>query len=105
MKTFKQFHPKVDKSRRLVLTRVYTGVKGSNSFCYQINRINKKGDIDKRFKPLFAFGTDDFSSVSEFHHSGSGESVRVFKSPFKTVYGVKDKVDTVKIWAKASDIF
>ncbi len=95
---FKKFFPKVDEKRRLVLTRFYTGVNGSNSFCYQVVRINKKGDIDKRFKPLFAFGTDDFSSITGFHHWGNGELVKVYKKPFKTVFGVADKSNPVAIW-------
>lgn len=100
--TFKQFHPKVDKKRRLVLTRIYTGIKGSNNFCYKIDFINQKGDINKRVKPLYAFGTDDFSSVKEFKHSSNGETTKVFKSAFKTVYGVPNKVDAITIWSKAN---
>jgi hypothetical protein len=100
MKNFKSFSPKVDVKRRLVLTRYYTGVKGSNSFCYQINRITKQGSVDKRFKPLFAYGTDDFEGVSQFHHSGTGEEVRVFKKPFKSVFGVKEKNNPMSVWRK-----
>ena len=100
MKQFKTFAPKVDKSRILVLTRFYTGVGGSNNFCYQISKITKKGTLDKKFKPLFCFGTDDFSSVSEFQHSGNGEKIRVFKTPFKSVFGIKEKSDPVSIWNK-----
>jgi hypothetical protein len=100
--TFKQFHPKVDKKRRLVLTRIYTGIKGSNNFCYRIDFINQKGDINKRVKPLYAFGNDDFSNVKEFKHAGNGEPTKVFKSAFKTVYGVSNKVDAITIWSKAN---
>ena len=98
MKQFKSFTPKVDKTRRLVLTRFYTGVKGSNNFCYQITRINKRGTLDKKFKPLYSFGTDDFSSVDEFQHSGNGERVRVFKKPFKSVFGIKEKSNPERVW-------
>ena len=63
---FKQFTPKVDKDKRLVITRFYAGINGNNTFCYNVSRINMKGEIDKRFKPLYAFGTDDFSTVKSF---------------------------------------
>ena len=93
---YKSFAPKVDEKRRLVLTRFYVGVKDSNNFCYKVERITKSGTVDKRFKSLFAFGTDDFSSVKEFKHSLTGEKVKVFKKPFKSVFGVKEaKAETV----------
>lgn len=98
MKNFKSFTPKVDQKRRLVLTRFYTGVKESNSFCYQITRITKQGTIDKKFKPLYAYGTDEFDSVKEFQHSGNGEKVKVFKKPFKSIFGVKEKNDPKVVW-------
>jgi hypothetical protein len=100
MKNFKTFSPKVDQKRRLVLTRFYTGVKDSNSFCYQITKINKSGEIDKKFKPLFAFGTDDFGSIKSFNHSHSGVEVKVFKKPFKSVFGLDKKNDPISIWSK-----
>lgn len=100
MKNFKTFSPKVDQKRRLVLTRFYTGVKESNSFCYQITKITKTGSLDKKFKPLYAFGTDDFNSVKSFSHSGNGQSVKVFKKPFKSVFGVDKKNDPVSVWRK-----
>lgn len=95
---YKSFTPKVDQKRRLVLTRFYTGVKQSNSFCYQVTRITKSGSVDKRFKPLYAYGTDDFDSVKSFQHSSTGETVKVFKKPFKSVFGVKEKNDPTIIW-------
>ena len=98
MNKYKSFTPKVDQKRRLVLTRFYTGVKQSNSFCYQITRITKAGSVDKRFKPLYAYGTDDFDSVKSFQHSSTGESVKVFKKPFKSVFGVKEKNDPTIVW-------
>jgi hypothetical protein len=98
MKNFKSFSPKVDEKRRLVLTRFYTGVKDSNLFCYQITRITKNGSIDKRFKPLYAYGTDEFDSVKEFQHSGTGEKVKVFRKPFKSVFGVREKNNPSTIW-------
>jgi hypothetical protein len=104
MKSFKQFSPKVDTNRRLVLTRIYTGVNGSNSFCYQINRINKKGEVDKKFKTLYSFGTDDISSVGSFHKSSTGEFVKVAKSPFKSVFGVEQKSNPVSVWNRKISI-
>lgn len=104
MKSFKQFSPKVDTNRRLVLTRIYTGVNGSNSFCYQINRINKKGEVDKKFKTLYSFGTDDISSVDNFHKSSTGELIKVAKSPFKSVFGVDQKSNPVSVWNKKISI-
>ncbi len=95
---YKSFTPKVDQKRRLVLTRFYAGVGDSGQFCYQINRINKAGEIDKKFKALYAFGTDEFQSVKEFQHSSTGQPVKVFKKPFKSVFGVKEKNDPKKIW-------
>lgn len=98
MKKFKTFSPKVDTKRRLVMTRFYTGVKESNSFCYIVQRINKKGETDKRFKPLFAYGTDDFKSVNEFKNSLTGKPIKVFKTPFKSVFEVKEKNNPIEIW-------
>jgi hypothetical protein len=95
---YKSFTPKVDQKRRLVITRFYTGVKESNLFCYQITRINKLGLVDKRFKPLYAYGTDDFDGVKNFLHSGTGEPVKVAKKPFKSVFGVKEKNNPITIW-------
>ncbi len=98
MKKFKSFVPKVDSSRNLVMTRLYSGVNGSNVFCYQIFRITKKGVEDKRFKTLYAFGTDEFDSIKYFSNSRTGEKVRVFKKPFKSVFGVKEKNNPVEVW-------
>lgn len=96
----KSFTPKVDKKRRLVLTRIYAGVKGSNVYLYKIHRINKLDQIDKRFKPLFAFGSDDFKNIEHFQHSQTGEIVKVPKTTFKSVFGVADKNNPVEIWSK-----
>ncbi len=105
MNNFKSFSPKVDISRGLVMTRFYVGVKGSNNFCYQIKRITKKGTEDKRFKTLYAFGDDDFSSVKFFCNSRTGEKVRVFKKPFKSVFGLKEnKSNPVEVWKFAQSI-
>ena len=98
MDKFKSFAPKVDSKRRLVLTRFYTGIKGENSFCYLIHRITKKNTIDKRFKYLYAYGDDNYGSVTEFHHAHSGEVVRVFRSSFKSVFKITDKLNIVEIW-------
>ena len=100
MKSFKQFSPKVDAKRRLVLTRIYTGVNGSNSFCYKINRINKSGEVDKKFKTLYSFGTDDINSVKKFHKSSTGEEIKIAKSPFKSVFGVGQKSNPIDVWKK-----
>ena len=98
MDKFKSFSPKVDSKRRLVLTRFYAGVKGDPSFCYLIHRITKKNTIDKRFKHLYSYGDDNYGSVTEFHHAQSGEVVRVFKSSFKSVFKITDKLDVLEIW-------
>ncbi len=101
---FKSFAPKVDTKRRLVMTRWYAGVRGENSFCYMIHRITKKNTIDKRFKHLYAYGTDDYSSISEFHHAQTGEPVRVFKSSFKSVFKITDKLNVLEIWNSSQNI-
>ena len=103
MSKFKSFSPKVDSKRRLVLTRFYTGIRKENSFCYLIHRITKKNTIDKRFKHLYAYGTDDYGSVTEFHHAQSGEVVRVFKSSFKSVFKITDKLNVLEIWNSSQD--
>jgi len=104
MKNFKSFAPKVDIKRRLVLTRYYTGIHGENSFCYVIHRITKKNTIDKRFKYLYAYGDDNYRSVTEFRHASKGEPVRVFKTSFKSVFKIKNKLDVVGIWNSAQEI-
>jgi hypothetical protein len=101
MKNFKQFSPKADVKRRLVMTRFHAGIFNNvNQFCYQITRITKSGQVDKKFKPLYAYGTDDFDSVKEFKHSGTGEVVKVYKKPFKSVFGVDEKNNPQKVWSK-----
>ena len=40
--SYKSFTPKVDTKRRLVMTRFYAGIRDSNNFCYQINRVSLK---------------------------------------------------------------
>ena len=98
MGKFKSFTPRVDTKRRLVMTRFYAGVNNSNSFCYMIHRITKKGTIDKKFKFLYYFGTDDYSKVKEFHHANTGELMRTYKTSFKGVFKVKDKFDVLTLW-------
>jgi hypothetical protein len=101
MKNFKSFSPKADVKRRLVMTRFHSGISSNiNQFCYQITRINKQGTVDKKFKPLFAYGTDEFESVKEFKHSGNGEVVKVYKKPFKSIFGVDEKNNPEKIWKR-----
>ena len=99
---FKQFTPKVDKDKRLVITRFYAGINGNNTFCYNVSRINMKGEIDKRFKPLYAFGTDDFSTVKSFMNQSTGQPVRVVKKPFKVVFGIEDKANPKEFWNKVN---
>lgn len=96
----KKFTPRVDVKRRLVLIRIYCGIENNNSYCYIIQRINKKNKIDKRFKYLYCFGTDDYSTIKEFKSSITGDKVRIFKSSLKTVFGLKDKTDVISIWNK-----
>ncbi len=100
--TFKKFFPKVDEKRRLILTRFHSGVMGENIHCYQIHRWTKRGEIDKRFKPLYAFGSDDFDSVKEFKHSGTGEVIKVPKSTFKRISGVNNPLDISEIVKKVN---
>lgn len=101
---FKTFTPRVDKKRRLVMTRFYAGVNKSNSFCYMIHRITKKGKIDKRYKFLYCFGTDDYSKVKEFHNANTGEVIRTYKSAFKGVFKVKDKSDVLTVWKRSQRV-
>ncbi len=101
---FKTFSPRVDVKRRLVMTRFYSGIRGDNSFCYLIHRITKKGTIDKKFKHLYAYGDDDYKSVTEFHHAQTGDPVRVFKSSFKSVFKITDKLNIIEIWNSSQNI-
>lgn len=101
---FKQFTPRVDKQKRLVITRFYAGINGNNTFCYNVSRINMRGELDKRFKPLYAFGTDDFSSVKSFMKQTTGEPVRVVKRPFKVVFGIEDKANPKEVWNKVINL-
>ena len=101
MKNFKSFSPKADIKRRFVMTRFHSGVSSDiNQFCYQIIRITKQGTVDKKFKPLFAYGTDEFESIKEFKHSGNGDIVKVYKKPFKSIFGVDEKNNPEKVWKK-----
>jgi hypothetical protein len=36
--------------------------------------------------------------VKEFKHSLTGEKVKVFRKPFKSVFGVKEKNNPVVVW-------
>ena len=67
-----------------------------------VGKINLKGTIDKRFKPLFSFTDGDFSQIKEFQHSGTGEQVKVVKSRFKPVFGLKQKNSPQSIWEVAT---
>ena len=98
---FKTFSPKADINRRLVLTRYYCGVKGNNSFMYQIHKITLSETIHFNFKHLYAISNDEWDTVTQFYHSKTGEPVRVFKSAFKSVYGCDNKLDVVSVWQRA----
>jgi len=98
MSKFKTFTPRVDVKRRLVMTRFYAGIRNENSFCYIIHRITKKNTIDKKFKYLYCFSTDDYTTVKEFNHSLTGEPYRIYKSSFKGVFKLKDKLNPLSIW-------
>jgi len=86
------------------MTRFYAGVNNSNSFCYMIHHITKKGAIDKRFKFLYCFGSDDYSKVKEFHHANTGESTRTYKSAFKGVFKLRDKSNVISIWEHSKQL-
>ena len=98
MSKFKTFTPRVDIKRRLVMTRFYAGIRNENSFCYIIHRITKKNTIDKKFKYLYCFSDDDYTTVKEFNHSLTGEPYRIYKSSFKGVFKLKDKLQPLLIW-------
>ena len=98
MNKFKRFTPRVDVKRRLVMTRFYAGVRNENKFCYVIHRITKKNTIDKKFKYLYCFSDDDYTTVKEFNHSLTGEPYRIYKSSFKGVFKLKDKLQPLLIW-------
>ena len=85
------------------MTRFYAGVNNSNSFCYMIHRITKKGTVDKRYKFLYCFATDDYSKVKEFHNANTGEPTRIYKSSFKGVFKIKDKFDILTIWKRSQE--
>jgi len=97
-----RFTPRVDVKNRLVVTRFNSSCSQNPHWCYQIWRINLKGTIDKRFKPLFSFTDGDFSQIKEFQHSGTGERVKVVKSRFKPVFGLKQKNSPQSIWEVAT---
>ena len=98
MSKFKTFTPRVDIKRRLVMTRFYVGIRNENTFCYVIHRITKKNTIDKKFKYLYCFSDDDYTTVKEFNHSLTGEPYRIYKSSFKGVFKLKDKLQPLLIW-------
>jgi len=102
MNKFKSFTPRVDTKRRLVMTRFYAGVRNENFFCYVIHRITKKGTIDKKFKYLYCYSDDDYSNVKEFYHALTGEPYRTYKSSFKGVFKIKNKLNPIEIWNKKS---
>lgn len=97
---FKKFSPKVDKNRRLVLTRMYAGIRGTNVFQYTIHKMNISGQINSNWKHLFAFGTDDFKSVSKFRNANTGETSKVYKTAFTSIAGVSEKTNPTMVWRK-----
>ena len=95
---FKPFTPKIDKVRRLVLTRFYCGMNGGDLFMYQIHKINSDNMVDKFFTHLYALGTHQMDSVGSYHHAKTGEPVEVFKMDFQHVCGCDGLQNVEKIW-------
>ena len=54
--------------------------------------------IDKRFKYLYCYSDDDYTNVKEFNHALTGEPYRIYKSSFKGIFKLKDKLNPVNIW-------
>ena len=99
---FLPFAPKIDKVRRLVLTRFYCGMNGNDLFMYQIHKINSDNMVDQFFSHLYALGTHNIDSVGSYYHSKTGEPVEVFKMDFKHVNGCDDLQNVEKIWKIAT---
>lgn len=97
-----RWRPKINKSKRLVVTRVNCGVGENTLYLYQIWRITKLGNVDKRFKPLFAITDRDFQKIPQFFHSKTGEAIKIAKTQFKTVTGVYDVGNPESIWKLAN---
>ena len=79
------------------LTKVYRTDEVESTALNEVSFEIQKGELDKKFKPLYAFGTDDFSSVKTFMKQTTGEPVRVVKRPFKVVFGIEDKSDAKEV--------
>jgi hypothetical protein len=96
------FIPRVDPKRRLVVTRFNSGIgRDGELFCYQVWKISKGGKLDKKFKPLYSFGGSDFGDIKQFKHSGSGEVVKVMKTPLKPFRtNLNDPVDIYREFIK-----
>ena len=60
-------------------------------------------DADMQCK-IANVGDDDYKSVTEFHHAQTGDPVRVFKSSFKSVFKITDKLNIIEIWNSSQNI-
>ena len=97
---FKKFSPKVDKKRKLVLTRMYAGIRGTNVFQYTIHKMNALGQINSNWKHLYSFGTDEFKSIEQFKNANTGETSKVYKTAFTSIAGVSEKSNPTMVWKK-----
>ena len=50
------------------------------------------------------FLQQDYSNVKEFHHALTGEPYRIYKSSFKGIFKLKDKLNPVNIWKHSQEI-
>ena len=81
-----KWKPKVDKESRLVMTRFNISTdRDTEIWCYQINRITKANELDRRFKTLYSVVEGDAAIPTHFKNSRTGESIRIIKSKFKSV--------------------
>ena len=95
-----KWKPKVDRKSRLVMTRFNISTdKDTEIWCYQINRITKANELDRRFKTLYSVVEGDAAIPTHFKNSRTGESIRIIKSKFKSVrrcVGLYTPVDIFK---------
>ncbi len=95
-----KWKPKVDRESRLVMTRFNISTdKDTEIWCYQINRITKANELDRRFKTLYSVVEGDAPIPTHFKNSRTGESIRIIKSKFKSVrrcVGLDTPVDIFK---------
>lgn len=95
-----KWKPKVDVESRLVMTRFNISTdRDTEIWCYQINRITKANELDRRFKTLYSVVEGDAAIPTHFKNSRTGESIRIIKSKFKSVrrcVGLHNPVDIFK---------